>query len=486
MAERPAVFTVAPWGYRVLIPSVVHAMGLRNEVRGFKLVSFTAMVAAGGLLFLFLRRRGATDGAALLGVALFVLSPPAARAVETPFFQEPVAILLILAVLLGIETGAGWGTLALLSALVTLTKDGAIVLTLVPAVLIARWRTGRAEALAGALALAIPATLFGPALRWWWTPSIPRITAERNLELVRVAWAALQRVWEPTALAALVGGLVPLAIVGALQPKAREHLRRYGVSLGMLIGLAFLGWLNVPSREPVPLFGDNFERLLLYSVPLLLPLVLAALDRLWPTLGPPPPPRPARPQIVPAAAAFLVIVLPFVLVDRYRRVDLQSRRDGPLVLALSRETWKMATRLASGDEVVLDPESSRFLWGDADGGAPTRMRWFLREGWGPLPHYDTGPVLMRATAATVLLPALGPAELEVRLRMVSPSPMTLALAVNGHALGSWRVGPEETEQSFRIPARYLVRGDNLVTVTSPDGSLGARLLEVRYRRAPAA
>jgi hypothetical protein len=92
---------------------------------------------------------------------------------------------------------------------------------------------------------------------------------------------------------------------------------------------------------------------------------------------------------------------------------------------------------------------------------------------------------MRAPAATVLLPALGPAELEVRLRMVSPSPVTLALAVNGHALGSWRVGPDETEQSFLIPARYLVRGDNLVTVTSPDGSLGARLLAVRYRRAPA-
>jgi hypothetical protein len=113
------------------------------------------------------------------------------------------------------------------------------------------------------------------------------------------------------------------------------------------------------------------------------------------------------------------------------------------------------------------------------------MRWFLREGWGDLAHYDTGPVLMRAPAATVLLPALAPAELEVRLRMASPSPTALALAVNGHALGSWRVGPEETEQSFRIPARYLVRGDNLVTVTSPDGSLGARLLEVRYRR-PAA
>jgi hypothetical protein len=145
----------------------------------------------------------------------------------------------------------------------------------------------------------------------------------------------------------------------------------------------------------------------------------------------------------------------------------------------------MATRLAGGDEVVLDPDSSRFTWSDADGGAPTRMRWFLREGWGDGAHYDAGPVLMRAPAATVLLPVLAPEDVELRLRMASPSPLALGLAVNGHAVGSWRVGPEETEQSFRIPARYLVRGDNLVTVTSPDGSLGARLLEIRYRR-PAA
>jgi hypothetical protein len=236
----------------------------------------------------------------------------------------------------------------------------------------------------------------------------------------------------------------------------------------------------------VPLFGDNFERLLLYSVPLLLPLVLAALDRLWPILVPPPSPRPPHPQLVPAAAALVAMVLPLALVDRYRRVDLQASRDGPLVLALCRETWRMATRLAGGDEVVLDPESSRFTWSDAEGAPPTRMRWFLREGWGDRAHYGTGEVVMHAPAATVLLPVLVPADLEVRLRMMSPSPMALALAVNGHALGSWRVGPEETEQSFRIPARHLVRGDNLVTVSSPDGGLGARLREIRCRRAPAA
>ena len=145
----------------------------------------------------------------------------------------------------------------------------------------------------------------------------------------------------------------------------------------------------------------------------------------------------------------------------------------------------MATRLGGGDEVVLDPESSRFTWSDAEGAPPTRMRWFLREGWGDGAHYDAGPVLMRAPAATVLLPVLAPADwrcgcawrLRRRWPWLSPSTAT--------ASGSWRVGPEETEQSFRIPARYLVRGDNLVTLTSPEASLGARLLEIRYRR-PAA
>jgi hypothetical protein len=485
MAERPAVFTVAPWGHRILVPSIVHAMGFRNVVRGFKLLSFAAVVAAGGLLFLFLRRRGAGDWAAIAGVGLFGLSPPLARVVETPFFLEPVGMVLFLLLLLAIESGAGWGTLGLLAALFTLAKDGVIVLTLVPALLVARWSSNRREALLGSVALALPGALLTPALRWWWTPHIPVIAPPWNLDLVRAAWATLRQVWAVTALAALVGGLVPLAVLGALRPKGRLHLRRYGISLALLMAMAFLAWLKVPSREPVPLFGDNFERLLIYSVPLLLPLVLAALDRLWPMLAAPPAPRPPGHQLVPALAALLAIVLPFVLLDRYRRVDLQGSRDGPLVLAVGRETWRMATHLAGGDDVVFDPEARRFTWVDPETGQASGMRWFLREGWGDVAHYGTGEVLMHAPSATILLPVLEPADVEARLSMMSPSPVTLALSVNGHAVGSWRVEPEETEQAFRIPARYLLRGDNLLTVTSADGSSGARLRQIRYRRMPA-
>jgi hypothetical protein len=485
MAERPAVFTVAPWGYRIVVPAVVHALGYRNVVRGFRLLSFAGLVAAGGLLFLFLRRRGHAHWAALLGVALFGLTPPMARVVETPFFLEPVGIVLMLALLLAVESGAGWGTVALVATAMTLAKDGVIVLSLAPAILLARWRADRYGALFAALAAAVPAALLTPILRWWWTPHIPAISAPWDLELVRAGWLTLRDVWAPTVVGALAGGLLPLAALGALRAKGREHLRRYGISLALLMAMAFLAWLKVPSREPVPLFGDNFERLLIYSVPLLLPLALAALDRRRPNLGPAPPLRPPRRQWPAALATVAAIALPFALVDRYARVDLQGSRDGPLVLAVCRESWKTATRIAAGEAVTFDPESRRFAWGESDPGQLARMRWFLRGGWGARAHYGTNEIVMHEPAATLLLPLLAPADVEVRLRVMSPTPLALALDVNGSALGSWLADAAAAEQVFRVPARVLFRGDNLVTLSSPDGRVSARLREISFRRLPA-
>jgi hypothetical protein len=483
MAERPAVFTVAPWGHRILVPAVVHAMGFRNVVRGFRMLSLSALVASGGLLFLFLRRRGHADGAALLGVALFGLTPQVARVVETPFFLEPVGILLVISFLLAIESGAGWGTIALVATLTTLAKDGVIVLSLVPALVLARWRAGRSVALVSALAAAVPAAVLTPALRWWWTPHIPVVAAPWDLDLLRAALATLRGVWAPTALAALVGGLTPLAALGALLPAGREHVRRYGISLGLLFAMAFLGWLKVPSREPVPLFGANFERLLIYSVPLMLPLALAALGRLAPHLAPKPAPvsGASRGQAIPALATLAVVLTTFALLDRYRRVDLQGSRDGPLVLSVCRETWRTAARLAAGDEVVFDPQTRRFAWGESDPAQLGRMRWFLRDGWGGRAHYGTNEVVMHAAEATVLLPLLSPVDTELRLRMMSPLPETLALSVNGQPLGSWHSDTTAPEQVFRVPARLLFRGDNVVTVASPERGGGSRLREMRYR-----
>src|SRR5215468_8369366 len=56
MAEHPAVFSVAPWGYRVLTPALVHALPVRTVVRGFRYVTLGSFALAGALLFLYLRR----------------------------------------------------------------------------------------------------------------------------------------------------------------------------------------------------------------------------------------------------------------------------------------------------------------------------------------------------------------------------------------------------------------------------------------------
>ncbi len=486
MAERPSVFTVAPWGRRILVPAVVHAMGLRNVVRGFRIVSFVSLVAAGGLLFLFLRRLGHAEWAALLGVLAFGLTPPTARAVETPFLVEPASILLLVAFLLAVESGWGWGTIALLSTLGTLAKDGALVLALVPALVITRWPEGRREVLTSALAAILPAAVLPPLWRWWWTPQIPVILAPWNLDLVRAGVSTLGRVWEPTALAALVGGLTPLAVLGALRPAGRAYLRRYGISLAILYGIAFLGWVNVPSREPVPLFGANFERLLLYSVPLMLPLGLVLIDR--GAAGATetairPPSRAGGPALhmVTAGLTAAIVIATFALVDRYRRLDLQGSRDGPLVLAVCRETMRSAARLAAGEEVVFDPQTRRFAWGESDPAQIGRMRWFLREGWGARAHYGTGEVVMHDADASILWPVLDPVDAEIRIRMFSPVAETLALAVNGHPLGAWHSDAAAPEQAFRVPAALLFRGDNLVTVSSPEQGGGSRLRELRYR-----
>src|SRR5262249_34604471 len=141
-----------------------------------------------------------------------------------------------------------------------------------------------------------------------------------------------------------------------------------------------------------------------------------------------------------------------------------------------------AARLDAGEEVAFDPASRRFAWGESDPGQLGRMRWLLREGWGERAHYGTGEVVMHAPAATLLLPVLTPADLDLRLSVMSPLPARLSASVNGVPLGAWMADSTTPEAAFTIPARALFRGDNLLTLTSLDGALGARLRELRYRR----
>ena len=238
--------------------------------------------------------------------------PPVARVVETPFFLEPVGILARPRLPPGHRDGRGVGDAGPPGHAGDPgqgRRDRAEPRPRRPLRALAA-RAAR-RALAGALAAAVPAALLDarPAL----VVDAAHPGGRRALgprARARGLSSRCSEVWAPTALAALAGGLVPLAPPGRLhrrRPRAPAPLRR--LPRRCSYAMAFLAWLKVPSREPVPLFGANFERLLIYSVPLLLPL---APGRARPTGGRPASrapcrvavARPARRQWLPALAAW--------------------------------------------------------------------------------------------------------------------------------------------------------------------------------------
>lgn len=483
MSENPAFFTVAPWGYRLLHPFLVSTLPARFMVRGFEGLCFASLSLAGGLLFLFLRRLGHGELASLLGVFAFALSGPVAESVRVPFLGEPAAVLLQIAFVVALEAGAGPSVLALLLALFTYAKES--VLLLAPLVfLVRRHREGNARALRSALLAAVPATLALLALRHVWTPyvHIPRPPLDGHL--VRSALEVLRGTWRETAVALALGGITPLAILGALRRKARPYLARYGYMAVVMPAVSLTAWVNVPSAEPVPLFSVNTLRILIYALPFLIPLALVALDRVWPHMAAPPPPgrRGRALEVAAAAAALALALVPVVALDRYRRAPLYETRDGPLVRTTAQETLRAARRLQRGETVSFDPAVQRFAWGAFDAAEASRMRWFLRGGWGALAHYGTGDVVMHEAQAGLLVPCLSPRDLEVALTLEAPDQRRLRAFVNGQPVGTLPAAPAPVETALRVPAALLFRGDNVLTLAGeggPDGGVRLRRFTLR-------
>jgi hypothetical protein len=466
MADRPTVFTVAPWGYRVLTPLVARALPVGNVAQGFRAVTLAALLAAAGLLWALLRRTGSGGAAAVIGPALLCLSGPVAEALSLRMLAEPLTLALETAFLLFLFAGAGAGPLALVAVLGALGKE--FFLLLLPLVYLVRApRAGRAAALRLMLVVAAPAALATLLLRWWWTPHLASPPPALAQGLPRLLASAHE--WAP---ATLLCGLTVLAVAGAFRAAARP-LRAPAAWLAAVS-------LLPPFVNPVAFFPPDIPRLLIYVLPLAVPLALLAVQRLLPALSPPggaPPARPTPPSLnaACAAAAALVALAP-LLFDRYRRADLRGPRDGPLVVATTRETWRTAGRLERGQAVSFTPESHRFVWGVSDPGQLRAMRWFLREGWGPLPQYGSGDFVMQAGRATLLLPCLRPSDLDLELDLSSP----VAVSVNGTAVGEAGAG----RARLRLPGHLLFRGDNVLALERPAGGPAVALTRLALAPAP--
>jgi hypothetical protein len=470
MAEQPRFFTVAPWGHRILTPWVASALPVRNIARAFRIVTVAALLAAGGLLFLYLRALGHGLPAAVLGALLFALLPPVAECLRYVFLVEPVAVMLQVALLLALQSRAGLGPLCLIAVLGTLAKEFFVLLVPVALVVGPRPMLPRVGKAAVLLVVSLGTAV---TLRWWWTPHLspplPALSPGTFLLALHRFHDSFPEWWR----AALLAGVTPLAVIGSFRAAAAP-VRSVALYVA---ALAFIP----PFLNPVTFFPSDVPRLLIYVLPVAIPLAACALL--------PPASRAPRPDwlrrrgvgIAAGALAAVAALGPLAIVDRYRRADLTGPRDGPYVLVVSREGLRAARRLSRGEEVAFDPAARRFAWGDSHPSQMDRMRWFLREGWGERAHYGTGEVTMHEERASLLLPVLVPADLAASIHVQSPRPQVVDAAVNGRPLASWAVGPDTPPEVLVVPGGSLVRGDNLIILSARDGQPGARLRGVVLR-----
>ena len=268
MAERPAVFTVAPWGYRVLAPAAAAALP-GNAVQGFRRLALLSLAGAATVLYFFLRRLGLAEAPALVGVALFGLSPPVAESLRYVFLAEPLSCALELAFLLAVASGAGMGALALVMTTWALAKE--LWPVFLPLVLLREWRHGPRQALLAMLGVAAGPLAVTLVLRgWWWRPpsEVPGAAGSSVLGAATLALAA----WRQWAQPMLLLGLTPLAAAGALLTRARPFVSRYGWLALILLGLP----LGAASYVSGSFFAADVTRLMLYALPLLVALALMA------------------------------------------------------------------------------------------------------------------------------------------------------------------------------------------------------------------
>jgi hypothetical protein len=367
-----------------------------------------------------------------------------------------------MAVLLALASGAGTGVLALLLTVWALAKE--LWPLFLPLVLLREWRRGPRAALGATLAVAagpLAATLILREV-WWRPPAAVTVTGDAGwLEATAIALAS----WRQWAGPMLLLGLTPLAVVGSLRYRARPLAARYGGLAAILLVVP----LFAASYVSGSFFSADVTRLLLYALPLLIALALMTFFRLASAPERPPAPAASRASIAGAAAAAAIVLSLPLLLDRYGRVDLRGARDGPLVLALCRESLQAAQRLERDRPVVLDAATTGYEWGISPPEEMGRMRWFLRAGWGARAHYGTGDVVMGEGRASLLVPCLRPRELEAVLRLDAPSSRAVEVLVNGRSLGARIVGPSGSEAVVRVPAEALFRGDNVLTLSAPDG-----------------
>ncbi len=454
MADDPRVFTLAPWGYRILAPWIVHFLPASSAAVGFYWLSLACLSVTVFVIGSWLQRLGFGSGPGALAALAFALSPPFRDLLQYQVLVDPLA-LLIIALTLRELTAPRILVLMTLFASGALTKEVCLLpLAVVPLVLIPRsgWKRGAIQT----SMVALPAVSLALFLRATWGEARPVLDGP-FLELVG---ARLQQSAGPLASTALLSGLAVAALSGLVW-ESSVLLRVQGVVMWFLTFTTV--FLN-PYHFSLP----DLPRLSVFAWPALLPLALSGLGFTRAM-------EPARPRRFPrlassASAATLLVCVSLVLVtDSFKHVTEDPWNEPIAFLARNREALKTARFLEEGGTFTFDAMSGRFAGPVTERFNLTegrQHRWFLFGGFGSEAAFESGPPEFQENAE-LLLPILVPRPVTMSIALEGREGARVAVSVAGREIGFAVADGSSTTLS--IPPTALIRGDNLVRLLGPAG-----------------
>ena len=455
MAENPRFFTLAPWGYRIIEPWIVHLLPASSAAVGYFWLNLALLPCGIFALGRWLRRLGFSAVASALACSAFAVSTPVRVQLDYQVLVDPLVLLLLV---LTLEELLEPDLLVLMALLAVsgLTKEiGLLWGALVPLYLVRRGHLAR-----GLLDCAVvtwPAIGLAVLLRVIWgnpdpPPDLSFILGQTVGRVIASSWALAK--------AAMMSGLLLPATVGMFREKS-PALRIQGAVLWVFT-------FGLIVANPYKYSVSDLPRLSLYAWPALLPLALSGLGFQRVPL-PAPPSRHARLRAAVSVLALLICLAAVAATDPYRRAPF-SRPHDPVVLAgRVRETLKTAAALEAGETFVFDARGGRFATPIKESFNLTegrRQRWFLLAGFGRDAVFRPGSPEF-AGEAWLLLPILVPRTVVMSMEFEGPGGVNVALSVAGRQIASVPVGA--TGAVFRIPANTLTRGDNVLRLRSPSG-----------------
>ena len=457
MADTPRVFTIAPWGYRILAPWIVHVLPASSAAAGYYWLNLVCLTASVLIVGLWLRRLGFGDlPAALAGLAL-AASPPIEEFLRYQVLVGPLGLLILTLTLLEL-LAPRLLVLAALFAAGGLTREECLI-PIALLFVVQCEKEGWRRAMLHTLLAAVPALVMCGVLRATWGSSPISNEGPWLAALV----GRLRSAWPLLLQAVAMSGVGLVALVGL----GREPSWSLRAQTGLLWTLTFAAVF----ANPYHFSAADLPRLSASAWPAVLPLALAALG--FKRVGREAAPSP-RPVWLANAAAMAVLVVCATLVliaDPYERAKTRAQTDPIPFLARSRETLKTARALDQGDTFVFDARSGRFADAVTQQFNLTegrRMRWFLYSGFAREATFGPGAPEFQGEAE-LLLPILSPhdASMLMGLEGRPDDQAEVRVQVGGVAIGTVR--SNGSIQKMTVPRYRLFRGDNIVRLRGPAG-----------------